>query len=168
MLFRSGLVGRGMAPEMVVGTETAWSRALEALRELAPEAARHRVVIGVENVWNRFLVSPLEMRRFLEEVGSPWVMAYLDVGNILRIGYPQDWVRTLGPRIKRVHVKDFKLASNTFVGLLEGDIDWKAVVAAFREVNYRGWWTAEVSHNRLVPEAILWETSRAMDAILAL
>lgn len=163
-----GLVGRGTGAELIVGYETAWRRAQEALKELAPEAARHRVVIGVENVWNRFLLSPLEMKRFLQEIGSPWVMAYLDVGNILRFGYPQDWIRTLGPLIKRVHVKDFKLAADTFVGLLEGDVDWKAVVTAFREVNYRGWWVAEVSPNRIVPDAILWDTSRAMDFILAL
>lgn len=163
-----GLVGRGGAVEMVVPYETVWRRAQEALKELAPEAARHKVVIGVENVWNRFLLSPLEMRRFLEEIGSPWVMAYLDVGNVLRFGYPQDWVRTLGPLIKRVHVKDFKIAEGAFVGLLQGDMDWKAVVAAFREVKYRGWWIAEVSASRLVPDAIVWDTSRAMDFILAL
>jgi hexulose-6-phosphate isomerase len=168
ILIVPGLVGRGLSPEMVSGYEAVWRRSQASLRPLLAEAARRKVVIGVENVWNRFLLSPLEMRRYLEELRSPWIKAYLDVGNVLRFGYPQDWVRTLGPLIQRVHVKDYKIAENTFVGLLQGDMPWKAIVGAFREVGYRGWWTAEVSPGRAVPEAIVAETSRAMDQILAL
>jgi hexulose-6-phosphate isomerase len=158
ILIVPGLVGRGLSADMVSGYETVWRRSQAALRPLLAEAARRKVVIGVENVWNRFLLSPLEMRRYLEELRSPWIKAYLDVGNVLRFGYPQDWVRTLGPLIQRVHVKDYKVAENTFVGLLQGDMPWKAIVAAFREVGYRGWWTAEVSPGRAVPEAIVAET----------
>jgi L-ribulose-5-phosphate 3-epimerase len=168
ILIVPGLVGRAMSAELVVGYEDVWRRSQQALRELAPEAARRKVVIAVENVWNRFLLSPLEMRRYLREIRSPWVRAYLDVGNVLRYGYPQDWVRVLGPLIRRVHVKDFKLAANAFVGLLQGDMPCKAIAAAFREVGYREWFIAEVSPDRNEPDAIVWETSRAMDQILAL
>jgi hexulose-6-phosphate isomerase len=163
-----GLVGRGTSPEMVMPYETVYRRSQEALRELAADAARHKVIIGVENVWNRFLLSPIEMRRYIEEINSPWVRAYLDIGNVLRYGYAQDWIRTLGSLFVRVHIKDFKIADNSFVGLLQGDLDWKAAMAAFREVKYTGWIIAEVSPNRQVPDNIIWDTSRAMDYIFRL
>ena len=112
--------------------DVAYERAQSALRELAPEAEAQGVFIGVENVWNKFLLSPLEMARFVDEVNSPWVGVYFDSGNILSYGYPQHWIEILGPRIKKVHVKDFKTEIGSIQGFanpLQGDVPWAAVRA---------------------------------------
>ncbi|RKY03275.1 sugar phosphate isomerase/epimerase, partial [Candidatus Poribacteria bacterium] len=88
--------------------DAAYENCLRSLMELAPIAEEIGVAIAVENVWNRFLLSPLEMRRMLDEVDSPYVGAYFDVGNVVIFGYPEQWIRILGPKIKKVHFKDFR------------------------------------------------------------
>ncbi len=106
-----------------------------------------QVVIAIENVWNKFLLSPLEMRDFIDSFKSNAVGAYFDVGNVLLIGYPEQWIRILGHRIKRVHVKDFKRSVGTvegFVDLLEGDVDFTAVKEALADIGYDGYLTAEL------------------------
>ena len=128
----------------------AWTRSQKVIRErLLPLAADLKVVIAVEEVWNKFLLSPLEFARYVDEMASPWVKAYFDVGNVVFYGYPQDWVRTLGPRIAKVHLKDFQLdrPSGKFAwkNLGEGDIDWVEVRKAFADVGYDGWMTTEIS-----------------------
>ena len=88
----------------------AWTRSQRVIRErLMPMARDLKVVIAVEEVWNKFLLSPLEFARYVDEFESPWVRAYFDVGNVVLYGYPQDWIRTLGSRIVKVHLKDFSL-----------------------------------------------------------
>jgi L-ribulose-5-phosphate 3-epimerase len=128
----------------------AWTRSQRVIKErILPLAQELKVAIGMENVWNKFLLSPLEMAKYVDEFQSPWIRAYLDVGNMLFYGFPQDWVRTLGPRILRVHVKDFKLdrkeSKYSWKNLGEGDVDWPAVRAALAEVKYEGWVTTEIS-----------------------
>jgi hexulose-6-phosphate isomerase len=100
----------------------------------------------MEEVWNKFLLSPLEMVRYVDEYASPYVKAYLDVGNMVFYGYPQDWIRTLGKRINRVHLKDFQVEDEKleWKNLGEGAIDWPEVRKAFGEVGYQGWVTAEL------------------------
>jgi L-ribulose-5-phosphate 3-epimerase len=132
------------------GYKDAWTRSQKVVRErILPLAQELKVVIGMEEVWNKFLISPLEMARYVDEFNSPWVKAYLDVGNMLFYGYPQDWIRTLGPRIARVHVKDFKLdrkeSKYAWTNLGEGDVDWPEVRKALAEVKYEGWVTTEIS-----------------------
>jgi L-ribulose-5-phosphate 3-epimerase len=153
-----------------VDYQTAYGRAQEALASLARMAGEHGVIIGVENVWNKFLLSPLEFARFLDEIGSPWVRAYLDVGNVLVCGYPEQWIRILGPRIAKIHVKDFSTSVGNitgFVPLLAGDVDWPAVVAALRAVGYGGWFTAELAPYRYAPEQLIHDTAAALDSILS-
>jgi len=135
----------------VVNPETsyqdAWTRSQKVVKErLLPLATELKVVIGMEEVWNKFLLSPLEMARYVDEFASPWVMAYLDVGNMVFYGYPQDWIRTLGKRIHRVHLKDFRVHEEKldWRNLGEGAIDWPEVRKAFAEVGYEGWVTAEL------------------------
>lgn len=125
----------------------AWERSQKQIRKLIPLAEELKVTIGIEEVWNKFLLSPLEMARYVDEFQSPWIRAYFDVGNIEIWGYPQDWIRTLGKRIVKVHIKDFsfKKRQAEFTPLLEGEIDWKAVHAAFGEIGYRGTATVELS-----------------------
>ena len=138
----------------VVNPETsykdAWTRSQQVIKErVLPLAQELKIVIGIEEVWNKFLLSPLEMARYVDEFNSPFVKAYLDVGNMLFYGYPQDWVRTLGKRIVKVHIKDFKLerGKGTFawVNLGEGDLDWVETRKALGEVGYEGWVTTEIN-----------------------
>jgi L-ribulose-5-phosphate 3-epimerase len=98
-------------------------------------------VIAIENVWNRFLLSPVEFANLIDRVGSRFVGAYFDVGNVVAFGFPEDWVATLGERIKRVHAKDYDAAKAGLAGfcpLGEGSVDWAKVTAALREVGYAG------------------------------
>ena len=130
--------------------QDAWTRSQNVIRErLLPLASDLKVVIAVEEVWNKFLLSPLEFARYVDEMASPWVKAYFDVGNVVFYGYPQDWIRTLGKRIAKVHLKDFQLdrPGGRFVwkNLGEGDIDWVEVRKAFADVGYDGWMTTEIS-----------------------
>ena len=128
--------------------EAAWKRSQKVIKErILPMAADMKIVIGIENVWNKFLLSPLELARYVDEFASPWVKAYLDVGNMLFYGFPQDWARTLGSRIVRVHVKDFKQERNTYswTNLGEGNIDWPEVRKALADAKYSGWVTTEIS-----------------------
>ena len=138
----------------VVNAETsyrdAWARSQKVIRErLLPLATELKVVIAVEEVWNKFLLSPIEFARYVDEMGSPWVKAYFDVGNVVFYGFPQDWIRTLGPRIAKVHLKDFQLdrpgGKFAWKNLGEGDIDWVEVRKAFADVSYDGWMTTEIS-----------------------
>jgi len=132
----------------VVSYDVAWERATEAIGEAAPLAESLGVTIGVENVWNKFLLSPLEMARFLDQFESDRVGAYFDVGNVLLTGFPEQWIRILGKRIARVHFKDFRCEVGGlagFVDLLSGEVNWPAVMAAFQEIGYDGWVTAEMN-----------------------
>jgi len=154
----------------VVSYDIAYKRSLESLRECVPTAERYKVSIGIENVWNKFLLSPLEMRDFIDQVESEYLGAYFDVGNALLTGYPEHWIRILGKRIKKVHIKDFKVSignANGFCDLLEGDVNWAVVMKALREIGYSDYITAEmVPAYSQHPEALLCNTSRSMDFIL--
>jgi L-ribulose-5-phosphate 3-epimerase len=129
--------------------QDAWTRSQRVIKErILPLAQELKVVVGIEEVWNKFLLSPLEMARYVDDFASPYVKAYLDVGNMVFYGYPQDWARTLGPRISRVHIKDFKVdrSKGTFewTNIGEGDVDWPEVRKALGEVGYDGWVTTEI------------------------
>jgi hexulose-6-phosphate isomerase len=148
-----------------------WERSVEGLERVLPLAADLEVNIGIENVWNKFLLSPLEMRQFIDQFDSPWVGSYFDVGNVMAFGYPDQWIHILGHRIKAVHMKDFRRAVGTaegFVDLCEGDVPWAAVMSALREVGYAGPLTAElIPHYPSHPALRCANASRALDVILA-
>lgn len=118
----------------------AWERSQRQIRKLIPIAQESKVVIGIEEVWNKFLLSPLEFAHYIDSFESPWIKAYFDVGNVAISGYPQDWIRVLGKRIVKLHIKDFKFEKNvaSWVALKEGQIDWHAVHAALAEIKYKG------------------------------
>ncbi|MCL4401041.1 MAG: sugar phosphate isomerase/epimerase [Acidobacteria bacterium] len=169
LLIVPGRVGSGA--KLQAGYEATWQRFTAEFRKLIPHAGRAKVLLTPENVWNKFLLSPLEMRSFVDQFQSPWVQTHFDVGNVMEFGYPQDWIETLGPRIKRLHVKDFKLATRNspgrFVDLLEGDVDWKAVMAALVKTGYRGFVSPEAGHKPDDPDQIA-KVSRALDKILGM
>lgn len=118
----------------------AWERSQRQIRKLIPLAEQLQVTIALEEVWNKFLLSPLEFATYIDQFKSPRVKAWFDVGNVVIHGYPQDWIRTLGPRIADVHVKGFKRTRDCYewVNLGEGDIDWPAVRQALAEIGYHG------------------------------
>jgi hexulose-6-phosphate isomerase len=125
----------------------AYTRSQEEIRKAVPLAEELGVKIAIENVWNHFLLSPLEAARYVDEFHSPAVGWHFDVGNILNYGWPEQWVRILGPRIQKLHIKEFSrekrdkqgLWKGFDVPLLEGDNDWPAVMKALDEVGYHGW-----------------------------
>jgi hexulose-6-phosphate isomerase len=151
------------------GYRDAYERSQRVIRErLLPMARDLKVIIAVEEVWNKFLLSPLEFARYVDEFASPWLKAYFDVGNVVLYAFPQDWIRTLGPRIVKVHLKDFDFdGANgrfTWKPIGEGDIDWLEVRRALHEINYAGYVTTEVSGG---DAAILKEISARVDRFLA-
>jgi L-ribulose-5-phosphate 3-epimerase len=148
--------------------DVAYDRLLAALKELAPEAERRQVNIALENVWNKLLISPLEFRDFLDKIASDYVGCYFDTGNVVLYGFPEQWIRILGTRIKKIHFKDFKMDYSTsqysWTQLMEGAVEWPAVMRAIRSNGYDDYVITEVCGDRAVYE----ETCRVMDTILAL
>lgn len=151
--------------------DVAMDRARAGLKKALPTAEKEGVALAVENVWNKLMYSPLEMRDFIDAFGSDCVGCYFDTGNVMAYGYPEQWIRILGRRIKRVHLKDFKRAVGTaegFCDLLEGDVDWPEVMKALENVGYQSYLTAEMiplyPHH---PQVRIRNTSNAMDAIMA-
>jgi hexulose-6-phosphate isomerase len=131
----------------VVPYDVCYERAKQAVEQILPTAEQLGVTLGIENVWNKFLLSPLEMRDFIDGFGSDAVGSYFDAGNVLLTGYPEHWINILGKRIVRVHVKDFKKAVGTaagFVDMLEGDLDFRSLRVALAEAGYDGYVTAEM------------------------
>ncbi|HXK58769.1 MAG TPA: sugar phosphate isomerase/epimerase family protein [Acidobacteriota bacterium] len=145
-----------------------YERSQQQIKELLGFAQDLGVVIAIENVSNRFLLSPLEFARYVEEFKSPWVKAYFDIGNLGSSGYPQDWIRTVGPQLLKVHIKRFEPGVDhpkfDPKDRRTQGIDWAAVRQALADVNYQGWITAEV---RSGDEAYVTEVSRRMDRFLA-
>ena len=157
------LVPAVVTPEVTYAQ--AWERSQRHIRTLIPLAQENKIIIGIEEVWNKFLLSPLEFARYIDEFQSPWIRAYFDIGNVAITGYPQDWIRTLGKRIVKLHVKDFSFRKRLaeFTQLLEGDIDFHAVHAALTDIGYRGTATVELSGGNA---AYLKDVSARFDKIL--
>jgi L-ribulose-5-phosphate 3-epimerase len=153
----------------VVNTQTsyrdAWTRSQTQIRKLLPLAEELKIVIAIEEVWNKFLLSPLEMAAYIKEFQNPWIQAWFDVGNVMFYGYPQDWIRTLGKSIVEVHLKDFKRKENGYewVNLGDGDVDWEAVREAFREIGYSGSAICELAGG---DEAYLRDLSHRVDRLV--
>jgi len=164
-----GVVGSVlMPPTEIYPYDMVYKRSQEILKNLAPFAKEHKVYLGIENVWNKFLLSPLEMRNFIDEIQEEYVQVYFDVGNVMLFGYPEQWIRILGRRIKKVHFKDFLTSIGTldgFVGLLHGDVNWKEVMKAFKEIRYEGFATGEYFPYKFYGDQLVEDISRAMDKI---
>ena len=168
-----GYVGCDFAskPERV-RYDLAYDRCCTALQTLAREAEKAKVNIGIENVWNRFLLSPLEMKRLLGEVGSPNVGVYFDVGNIMYIGYPGDWIEILGDHIKKIHLSDYRTSQagmGAFVDLFAGDVDFKETARALHKIGYDDYVILEMLPNyKQFPEISIVSNKTAVDKIVEL
>lgn len=131
----------------IVPYDVCYRRAIEAIQKIKPVILETNVYLCIENVWNKFLLSPLEMSAFIDSFNLAMIGAYFDVGNVLLTGFPDQWIRILGKRIKRVHIKDFKKSVGTvegFVDLLEGDVDFEKVKTALADIGYDGYVTSEI------------------------
>jgi len=152
-----------LVPAVVTDTvryQEAWVNSQKNIRPMIPLAEELGIVIAIENVWNKFLLSPLEFAQYIDEFESPWVQAYFDVGNVVVFGYPEDWIRTLGKRIHKVQWKDFKRDGYEWSKLpYEGDVNWPEVRKALEEIGYTGWGTEEFGRG---DETWLRELSRRM------
>lgn len=152
--------------------DLAWTHSIAEIRATVPLAEELGVRIAVENVWNNFLLSPLEARRYLDEIASPWVGWHLDLGNLLIYGWPEQWTRILGPRVLQLHIKEFSRKKMDEEGrwdgfaveLGEGDNDWPAILRALDDIGYDGWAIAEVGGG---DEARLRDVSARMDRCFA-
>lgn len=138
------------------------------LAKLVPFAEKAKAAICVENVWNKFHLSPIELRDYVDSFNSEYLAVYLDVGNMLLYGYPEQWIRILGKRIKKVHFKDFRTnvgGFGGFVGLLEGDVNWPEVMKAFKEIGYDGPASVEIGCYKHHWEASIYVIGLQMDFI---
>jgi len=150
--------------------EEAWTRSQAEIRKVLPLAAELQVSISIENVWNQFLLSPLEAARYVDSFESPWVAWHFDVGNVVNYGWPEQWIAILGKRIRRLHIKEYSRKKRDEQGLWkgfdveigEGDVEWPAVMRALDTVGYTGWASAEVAGGG--PERLQAVRAR-MDAI---
>lgn len=156
----------------VVNAETTYEYAMKesarSIKKLLPLAKKRKIIIAVENVWNKFLLSPIEMKNYVDSFASPWVQAYFDVGNILLYGFPQHWILTLGKRLKKVHVKDFQVGPKQFVHLLLGDVPWAEVMKSLRKIKYKDFITVELGPYKDDPKKMPYDMSQALDKIFAM
>ena len=171
VLIVPGWVGTSFAPG-IVRYDQAYENAQKRLAALAPFAEAAGVNLAVENVWNKFLLSPLEMCRFLDEINSEYVGAYFDVGNIIYIGYPDQWIEILGKRIKRLHFCDARFEQaglGMFVDLFEGDVDFYKVMAAAKAIGYDSWATVEFLPNyKIFPYQSIYNARMSLQRLLEL
>jgi hexulose-6-phosphate isomerase len=123
--------------------EQAWERSQQQIRKLIPEAEKQNVIIAIEEVWNKFLLTPRDFVQYVDEFNHPLIKAYFDVGNVVHYGVPQHWIRALGKRIIKVHLKDYSRADG-FVGLGDGEVNWPEIRKALSEIGYTGEATVEL------------------------
>ena len=145
-----------------------WELSKKGILEAASTAEECGVYVGIENVWNRFLYSPLEFRRFIEEIDHPHVKAYFDVGNAQFLGFPHQWIQHLAELIACVHVKDFHRATIKFRPLLQGDIKWALVMRALRSIGYDGFLNVEVPPYPGHPTKSAMDNKTSLDVIIKL
>jgi hexulose-6-phosphate isomerase len=154
----------------IIDYDVCYERAVSSFKKVSGYAEDLSVCICVENIWNKFLISPIEMRSFIDDIDSTVVASYFDVGNCMAFGYPEQWIKILNKRIKMVHFKDYRRAVGSlagFVDILAGDVDWPKVMQALKQIGYEGWVTAEMCPvYKHYSDQIVYNTSAAMDRII--
>lgn len=151
----------------------AWTRSVEEIKKILPTAHKTGIKIALENVWNNFLLSPMEAAHYVDQFDSDHIGWYMDIGNVVRYGWPEQWVRTLGSRILKIDVKEYSRKKQQEEGIWkgfdvqigDGDCDWTSVNKALAEVGYSGWGSAEVPGGDRMR---LKEISERMDRIYSL
>ena len=157
-----------------VSYDECWNRATACIKEMLPAAQELQVKICIENVWNNFILSPLEACTFVDQFNSPYVGFYFDCGNILVYGWPEQWIKILGDRIGRIHIKEYSKqigdkqgrSAGFGVPLTEGDVRWKEVMEEIRNSYQGGWLTTEQGNSKTPDE--LKDLNSRLDKIMAL
>jgi hexulose-6-phosphate isomerase len=150
-----------------------YAKSQAAYREVLPYAEKQQVYLLVETVWNNFLLSPMEMARYIDEMNSPWFQGYFDIGNMVKYGWSEQWIRILGKRVKKVHLKDYSRKIAETQGpwkgfdceIGEGSNDWTAIRKALLDTGFEGWATAEVGGG---DKARLTQLAGEMNKVMAL
>jgi len=150
-----------------ISYEEAMENSVKNIKRIIPEYEEKKVSIGIEEVWNKFLLSPIEFKNYIDNFNSEVVGAYFDVGNILLYGYPEQWIRCLGKRIRKIHLKDFKLETKEFVYLHQGDVNWEKVKGALDSAGYDGYLTAELPVDKDDPKGRVLQISKDIDKIIS-
>lgn len=149
--------------------DIAYERALEAFGELCEIAKTYRISIGIENVWNKFLLSPIEVKHFFDTIASEYLGMYFDVGNIMYVSYPEDWIAILGKYIKKIHISDYRTSQaglGAFVDVFAGDVDFYKVMQALKQIGYNDYLTVEMLPNyKTFPEVSIFSQKCAMDRL---
>jgi L-ribulose-5-phosphate 3-epimerase len=145
--------------------EEAMERSKRQVSELLPMATDLKIVIAIENVWNKFLLSPIEFCQYVDSFKSPYLKAYFDVGNVQLYGFPEQWLRSLDKRIAKLHFKDFRFRNReaTFVNLLDGDLNWPAIYDSIAAIGYKGPVTLEIAGGDL---SYLTDVNNRFEAII--
>jgi hexulose-6-phosphate isomerase len=156
-----------------VSYSDAYTRSQAEIRKIVPLAEQLGVKIAIENVWNQFLLSPLEAARYVDEFNSPAVGWHFDVGNVINYGWPEQWIAVLGKRIQKLHIKEYSRKKRDQAGpsagfnvkFLEGDNDWPSIMKALDQIGYEGWGIAEQGGGNSLEG--LKDLSARMDEIFA-
>jgi L-ribulose-5-phosphate 3-epimerase len=163
-----GIVENIAYPEKeIISYDKVYERTYEVLDDLKKDAEIEKIKICLENVWSKFLLSPLELRDLIDSFNSEYIGSYFDVGNVILYGYPEQWIRILGKRIMGIHIKDFKREIGTldgFCNLLEGDVNFKEVMKALREIGYDDSLVSEIMP---AEKSVIKKTSSAFNKILS-
>ncbi len=146
-------------------------RSIENIRQALPTAARYGIDIAIENVWNEMLYDPMGSEnqkvdpfiKYVDAFESPWVGMQFDIGNHWKFGDPAAWIRDLGTRIVKLDIKGYSRAQQKFTEIADGDIDWKSVRKALRDIRFHGWCAAEVKGG---DEIELTRIAKEMDVAL--
>lgn len=155
-----------------VSYKTAYDNALDSIRKMIPHAEKTGVKIALENVWNNFILSPIEAKDFLDKIDHPLVGWYFDLGNILRYGWPDHWLEVLGDKVFKLHVKEYSkkimneqgLGKGFNVELTQGDVNWSQVMKTIKDINYKGqYMTLEVNGG---DRTVLKKLSEQLDTII--
>ncbi len=155
-----------------VSYKDAYERSQAEIRKLIPTAEKTGIKIALENVWNNFLLSPMEAARYVDEINHPLVGWYFDVGNIVRYGWPEHWIEVLDKRIMKLDIKEYSRKKQSDEGIwkgfnveiMEGDCNWPEVNKALAKIGYSGWASAEVGGG---DRARLADVSQRMDRVFA-
>lgn len=153
-----------------ISYQAAWERSTAEIHKMLPTAKETGVKIAIENVWNNFLLSPMEAARYIDQFDSDMIGWYFDVGNIVRYGWPEHWIEALNSRIIKVDIKDYSRKKQSDEGIWkgfqvklgEGSVNWTKVNEALAKVGYNGWGSAEVSGG---DQTRLQEISKRMDQL---
>lgn len=154
----------------IVPYEKAYENARLSISEIAKFAADAKVILGLENVWNKLFLSPLEFRSFIDNFNNQWIRVHFDTANVLISGYPEQWIEILGKRIVTIHLKDFKLSVGNINGFclpLEGDVNFPAVMESLKLIGYDDFLIAEmIPPYHYSIDALLANLSYNLDCIM--